>query len=240
MFIKNNIKRRSLIIYFLIFIVILAVSLYFSFNFPKKSSDINLDFEQEQIIEEKPKLSCKEKLDEYRVQYNNYDIVAEVEVVGTTIKSIVTQTGDNEFYLNHSLSKEYDPVGVVFMDYRVNINSRKILLYGHNSQTIDTVFHRLENYLNKDFYDLHPNITLYTDEDTFLYKIFSVMIVVNDYQYFLTDFTDEMWLPHLNNLKSRSIYDTGVSLDKDDEVLILQTCFYNPMNSYLVISAKKI
>lgn len=226
------------------FFVIICISLYFSFNTPSKSFDINLDFkleeEKEEVVEEKPKFSCKEKLDGYRIQYNNSDIVAEVEVVGTSIKSVVTQTNDNDFYLNHSLTKEYDPVGVVFMDYRVNINSRKILLYGHNSQTIDTVFHGLENYLNKDFYDLHPDITLYTDEDTVVYKIFSVMIVTSDYQYFLIDFTDEMWLPHLNNLKSRSIYDTGVDLDKDDEVLILQTCFYNPMNSYLVISAKKM
>lgn len=202
--------------------------------------DFKLEEEDKNIKTERQKVSCKEKLDNYRNQYNNSDIVAEMEILGTNIRSIVTQSSDNDFYLNHSLTKEYDAVGTVFMDYRVNINSRKILLYGHNSQNIDTIFHRLENYLNEDFYREHSDITLYTDEDTVTYKIFSVMIVTNDYQYYLVDFADSQWPIHLYNLKNSSIYDTGVSLDKNDEVLILQTCFYNPIGSYLVISAKKL
>lgn len=163
-----------------------------------------------------------------------------MEIIGTNIKSIITQSNDNEYYLNHSITKQYDAIGTVFMDYRVNINSRKILLYGHNSQNIDTIFHRLENYLDQNYYKAHPDITLYTDEDTITYKIFSVMIVTHDYQYYLVDFEDNQWPIHLDNLKNSSLYNTGVSLDKSDKVLILQTCFYNPIGSYLVISAKQM
>ncbi len=230
-----------------IILILIGVILNIYFFQSKKASsnqDLNLNFkldvEDKKTTEEHKKVSCKEKLDSYRNKYNNSDIVAEMEIIGTSIKSIITQSNDNEYYLNHSLTKEYDAVGTVFMDYRVNINSRKILLYGHNSQNIDTIFHGLENYLNQEYYNQHPDITLYTDEDTVTYKIFSVMIVTNDYQYYLVDFEDSQWPIHLYNLKKSSIYDTGVSLDKNDEVLILQTCFYEPIGSYLVISAKKV
>lgn len=245
---KKKLTIKYLLLISGIILVLTGIILSIYMNYLKnhsKENKINLDFklidEEKKTKEEKrEQVSCKEKLDAYRNEYNNKDIIAEIEIKDTNIKSIVTKTTDNEFYLNHSLTKDYDAVGTIFMDYRVNINSRKILLYGHNSQNIDTIFHNLENYLNEDFYKNHKDITLYTDLDTLTYRIFSVMIVTNDFQYYLTDFEDDMWLPHLYSLKSKSIYDTKETLESKDEVLILQTCYYYPKGSYIVIAAKKI
>lgn len=36
--------------------------------------------------------------------------------------------------------------------------------------------------------------------------------------------SEEEYLNHLKKLKSKSMYDTGVEVTKDDEILILQTC----------------
>ena len=61
-----------------------------------------------------------------------------------------------------------------------------------------------------------------------------------------TDFsTDEEYLKHIQTLKSRSMYDTGVSISKSDETIILQTCsthkdYSNYSKKYLLIVAKRI
>ena len=44
----------------------------------------------------------------------------------------------------------------MFLDYRVNFNkSKKVLFYSHNSKTIDVPFRELDGYYNKDFFDSH-------------------------------------------------------------------------------------
>ena len=53
------------------------------------------------------------------------------------------------------------------------------------------------------------------------------------------EFTEEEWLHHLNWLQNQFLYSTGVSLDIDDQLLILQTCYYEPKDSYLLIVTKK-
>ena len=50
---------------------------------------------------------------------------------------------------------------------------------------------------------------------------------------------------HINNFRDKSMYDTGVSLEKNDNILILQTCSthdeYDKYNKkYLLIVAKEI
>ena len=41
-------------------------------------------------------------------------------------------------------------------------------------------------------------------------------------------------------LKENSIYDTNENISDDEDLLILQTCNYNPVGSYLLIISKKI
>ena len=46
-------------------------------------------------------------------------------------------------------------------------------------------------------------------------------------------------LEHLNYLKGNSIYDTGVNLSSSDKTIILQTCNYDPVNTFILIILKK-
>ena len=39
---------------------------------------------------------------------------------------------------------------------------------------------------------------------------------------------DEEWYSHITKLQSKSLYNTDVSLDKSDNILIMQTCSNNP------------
>ena len=42
------------------------------------------------------------------------------------------------------------------------------------------------------------------------------------------DYTDSDWNETINNYKNNSMYDTGVSVDGNDKIVILQTCSMNP------------
>ncbi|MEG2322662.1 MAG: class B sortase [Bacilli bacterium] len=175
----------------------------------------------------------------YQKQYNNEDIIGKITIKDTNIDEIVTKTRDNAFYLNHSLTKENDIKGSVFADYRINLyNAKKIILYGHNSKKYEASFKDLEKYLDEDYYLNHKYINLLTKLYNRTYEIFSVAIYKNDYPYLKTQFNKDTWLIHLKQLKAKSLYDTKVLVDDDDEILVLQTCSKVYDNSFLVISAK--
>ena len=147
---------------------------------------------------------------------------------------------DNEFYLNHLIDKSPNTIGSVFLDYRNKVSDRKIIVYGHNSQNIYTDFRVLENYLDWNYYLNHSDIYFRTMDKRNHYLIFSVYIATSDYRYINLEFTNDQYGYHLQYLKDKSIYETGINVDGDDEIIVLQTCYYNPMGSYLIIVGKKV
>lgn len=179
-------------------------------------------------------------IDNYRKDYNNQDIIGELVIANSNFKEIVVQTNDNEFYLNHLVDKTYNRLGSIFMDYRNTVDDRKIIIYGHNSEDIYTEFNLLENYLNFDYYKEHQDIYFKTINNNYHYKVFSVFIVINDYRYINLNFSDDEYNKHLNYLKEQSVYDTYVDVNDNDEIIVLQTCYFQPKNSYLVVVGKKV
>ena len=176
----------------------------------------------------------------YQKGFNNTDIIAELSIENTDLVTPVAKGNDNEYYLNHLLDKSRNSLGSVFLDYRNNIDDRKILIYGHNSENVYTEFHLLENYLDEEYYYDHDDITLKTVDNTYNYKIFSIYIATTNLQYVNLNFTDTEYYEHLNWLKNNSIYNTGVTIDPNSEILVLQTCYFGIDNSYVIIAAKKI
>lgn len=179
-------------------------------------------------------------IDNYRKDYNNQDIIGELVIANSNFKEIVVQTSDNEFYLNHLVDKTYNRLGSIFMDYRNTVDDRKIIIYGHNSEDIYTEFNLLENYLNFDYYKGHQDIYFKTINNNYHYKVFSVFIVINDYRYINLNFSDDEYNKHLNYLKEQSVYDTYIDVNDNDEIIVLQTCYFQPKNSYLVVVGKKV
>lgn len=186
----------------------------------------------EQLEENKPY-----DLNYYKEYYSNEDIIGAIKIEGTKIDSLIVRSNDNEYYLNHSINKEYDIKGSIFIDYRTNLNSKQINIYGHNSKDYDLPFKELEKYIKKSFYDDHKIIEIWNGIETFKYKIFSIQIVTADYEHMNIDSLNSQ--EHIEKL-SKSIYETNIKASEKDKILVLQTCNYNPKNSYLLIIAKKI
>lgn len=185
-------------------------------------------------------------INDLKEEYDNPDIIGAINILGTDISEILVQGEDNDYYLNHNLYNLKDVKGATFLDYRINLDSKKILIYGHNSSSLEVPFKELENYYDEEFYEKHKYIEIVTNKKVKKYEIFSVYVETSNWDYMNIDFENEIdWYNHLKELNEKSWYDTGVDVSENDEVLILQTCshhkdYKNYDKKYLLIIARGI
>ena len=102
------------------------------------------------------------------------------------------------------------------------------------------MFGGLKKYRGPSFYEEHGGmITLCLPGETRMYQIFSVHIAEADDEgvYTIGFAHDEGFGSFLEALKQRSIYDTGVSVSAQDNVITLSTC---SGEERLVVHAKQI
>lgn len=187
-------------------------------------------------------ISVSNYVDSLIEEYGNEDIVGNIRIDSLSINTPIVQYSDNEYYLNHNEYNNESRLGAIFLDYRNSLDlDRKILIFGHNSQSITTLFQGLERYLNESFFKNEVNRTLVinTGYKRMEYLVSSVFVVSTDFQHMKLSFDEEEWKRHIDWINESSLY----SVDKisyEDEILIMQTCYYEPKNSYLLVIAKKI
>lgn len=240
-------KNKTILIITIFFLIILTLTIHTLNN---RTSDylLNVDnIDVEENIEQNPVINYKKIINNLKKEYNNNDVVGILEINNTEYIVPIMQGEDNDYYLNHTPDGKKNYMGSIYLDFRVDIDkNKKLLIYGHNSSNIDMPFKILEEYYNQDYYKTHKYIEITTSKEKKKYEIFSVHIETEDFSYMKTDFsTDEEYLKHIQTLKSRSMYDTGVSISKSDETIILQTCsthkdYSNYSKKYLLIVAKRI
>lgn len=243
-------KRKKIIVNSLFIILILVIGIFAIKNYyfsdgDTDNSSIVSDTIEEDVLDDN---NAKDEIESLKNSYNNSDIKGIVSIYGEdSFNYPIAQSSDNEFYLSHDYYREYYKHGSIFADYRVDLdNSRKVLLFGHNSSYIKTPFGNLENYYDKSYYDGHKYIQIMTENGIYKYEIFSVYVETSDFTYMNLNFSsDDEWYSHILKLQSKSMYDIDVSLNKDDSILIMQTCSNNQAykdyeKKYLLVISKKI
>lgn len=246
---KNKIINILIVIITFIIIILIGFNIYQKYLKKEEPKPIiKHDEVVEEIQEELPQINYEEKLNELKKEYNNNDIVGVLSLENTNLNEIVMQYTDNDYYLEHTVYHEENWRGQTYLDYRVNINeSKKLIIYGHNSPNYSLPFEIFENYHDKNYLNDHRYLYLQTDKGIKVYQIFSVHVEVKDWSYYnkMTFINDEDYYNHIKMLKDRSFYDTGVEITKDDEILIIQTCSTHPSyigyeNKFLLIIGKKV
>ena len=199
----------------------------------------NYDPEIKNIInnEEDVTTTLKEK-------YKNNDIVGTISIPNTDINEVLVQTTNNKYNLTHDIYKNNDQYGSVFLDYRCNENSKKLLIFGHNDYKDKTPFSELENYYNKEYFDNHQYIDIIINNNKKQYQIFSVYIETSDFTYMNLKINSSEYESDLLKYKKNSFYKTNTKVSKDDKILILQTCsnhqkYKKYKDKYLLIIAKQ-
>ena len=248
---KKNKRYKKVILNIIIYMILLFVLTYSGikiFKWYKDKTNNNKIAEQIKsavIVDDKNENENKE---EYTVDFNklkeqNNETVAWVQVNNTNVEYTVVRASDNSFYLNHSFDKSQNLAGWIFADYRNKFDNtdKNIIIYGHNMRD-NSMFGSLKNILNSDWYDNEENtdITLYTENEKSIYKVFSIYKIESEDYYIKTEFNnDNEFEKFIETLKKRSIKDFNTDVSKEDSILTLSTCANN--NKYrIVLHAKKM
>jgi len=188
-------------------------------------------------------------LPEFRELYErNSDIVGWLKIDGTRIEYPVMQNPqDAEYYLNHDFDKKENKGGLPFLDAHSRANGSDILLiHGHHMKS-GWMFKDLMKYKNESFYKEHATFqfsSLYEKEE---YEIVSVILSevyrksddVFKYYQIENINTPVEFDSYVQNIKKLALYDTGVTAQYGDKLIVLSTCEYSTENGRLAVVARK-
>jgi sortase B len=172
----------------------------------------------------------------------NSDLVGWITIPGTKLDYPVVRVENNDFYLDHNFEKQPSDHGAVFMDFRNkgDLQTKNNIIYGHNMKD-GSMFQELMNYKDEKYFKENPIIQFDTLKEPVKWQIFSVYVTNTKFNYIRTDFKDDAdYENFLSQIKSHSMYNTGVNVSKDDSILTLSTCSYEIADGRLAIEAKRI
>ena len=172
----------------------------------------------------------------------NNDVKGWIKVNGTNINYPFVQTNDNTYYLKKDFNKKYNSAGWVFMDYRNNVKDfdKNTILYAHG-RVDGTMFGSLKNITKSNWYNNSDNhvVKLSTEYENTLWQVFSIYRIPEVSDYLDIDFNNnEEYVKFLEMLQNRSEYKFDVSLNEEDKILTLSTCYKE--NDRVVLHAKLI
>lgn len=215
----------------------------------------NTDYFEKRTVEKyKNVISTNEKDGDINIEglkALNSDATGWLTISGTEIDYPVFKTDNNAFYATHNANKEESSIGSLYFDVNNTFGksaSKNLVIYGQNSEN-GMMFGSLKNYENIEFLKTNPIINLGTESGNQPYVIFAVYKTNafkkdnNDYcfNYRPSTFsTEEAFVEWTENIKLRSIFNTGVKINKTDTTLTLVTFGDNYSDERLVVCAKSI
>lgn len=156
----------------------------------------------------------------------NPDVIGWIYFETMDINYPIVQGEDNEFYLHHGFYKEENNSGCIFMDTESSpdFSSENSFLYGHNMKN-KSMFAKLNQYEEESFFQDNKTFVIYTPEKMMRYEIYSCYPAELSLDSFTYRFeTREEYAKWMETVKSRSLYDTGVTPDASDLSVTLMTC----------------
>lgn len=149
---------------------------------------------------------------------------------------------DRSYYLTHDVNRKNSSYGSIYtQDYnKKDFNDFNTLIYGHNMRN-GTMFGKLDEYTNREFFDKNRVIEIYMLGRILKYKIFAAYVFDNRHIMLSFDFEDkaerEIYLDTV--FSKRNLYNNfadDIKVDTDDRIITLSTCtkYNNELERYLV------
>ena len=168
---------------------------------------------------------------------------------GAEISLPVYKTGDNLFYQNHGTDQRYLLGGTPFVDCACNLThtnrSQNIIIYGSKRNGLQN----LNKYRDLDFYKQNAVFSFADLRDVRQYKIFAVSLVnaqpfddddrVFNYRYSVFEGNNAI-IEYANLLKARSIINTGVDINFDDNIITLSLVADDFDSARLLVIARQV
>lgn len=172
----------------------------------------------------------------------NSDCIGWLYIEGTKIDYPVMHTPlDPEKYLHRNFDKKYSAAGVPFVDASCTLADDNMIIYGHNMKN-GTMFADITKYRDKAYYTDNPTVELQTAQGLTQYAVFAVVQVRNDNSWYFFHTADEEaeYNTKVSEIKSRSLYDTGITPTYGQQLITLSTCYGADKESRIIVIGAEI
>ncbi len=187
-------------------------------------------------------------LPEYAGIYEqNSDLYGWICIEDSKINYPVMQTPDDpQFYLSHAFDKSDAKSGTPFLDADCTADGGIFIVYGHQMNN-DSMFGTLPEYEDKAYWEEHRSIrfdTLYEHGEYEVIAAFFSRIYTPEQKgfryYDYTDLSSEViFNSYVEQVRDSALYDTGLTAQFGDTLLVLSTCSYHTQDGRFVVVAKK-
>ena len=189
-----------------------------------------------------PPAVVENKVDFATLNKQNPEAYSWIYIPDTQISLPVMQSAkDDNFYLDHDVYKNYSFPGAIFSQSmnKTDYSDRVTVLYGHNMNN-GSMFATLHYFRDKNFFDSHKYIYIYTPTRKLTYKVVSAhdyddKHILNSYN-FKDDKVFQEWIDNAQHPQHSLSYNVrdDVQLNMDSKMLVLSTCNNNNIGRYLV------
>lgn len=157
----------------------------------------------------------------------NPEIVAWIEIPGTAISYPVAQAADNQYYLGRTFSGGKNNSGAIFLDYASasDLRGQHSVFYGHNMKN-GSMFASLLKYKDAGFFSEHPEILLYTPEETIRLRVISAYAARAESSMRQTAFEKEELTAYIKRALSLCSFSAKIDASGIDRLYTFATCSY--------------
>lgn len=169
----------------------------------------------------------------------NEDVVGWLFAPDTSIHYPVVQGADNDFYLYRNLEGDDSKAGTLFMDTGNDRDfaDANTIIYGHNMKN-GSMLHDIVKYAEKDFYEKHPVIYLYTPTRNYEIQLVAGCYIQEDDSWYQIGLSKEEQRGELNRLFRKTTFSSEVEVNADDRLITLSTCTYAYENGRYILIGK--
>lgn len=156
-----------------------------------------------------------------------------------------TPEADDNFYLDHDRFGNSNSAGAIYIQ-KLNHNDftdPNTLIYGHNMLN-GSMFAQLKKFRNKEFFDSHRQIFIYTPGRIIEYEIVSAFVydnrhILNSFNFNIENECQEFFDECINPKSLTKQVLENTSLTSNDNIITLSTCTSNDSERYLVVAKLK-
>lgn len=230
---KQKKKSKALTV-LLIFIIAIAAGVG-GYAASQVFKDVQEIKESEEKYEYVLGQAVKAEEKEYNVDFEtlgkiNSNITGWIIMENTPINYPVVWSEDNEFYLKHLFTGEYNNAGCIYIETAnsKDMTDKNTVMYGHNMKN-GTMFAALLNYRKQEFYDANK-VLYYIRSDGAMFRLepFAGYISSGDDPYIEIEFdSTEAFYEYVNHKIANSTFRSSVQIQPEDRIVTLSTCSYH-------------
>ena len=258
---RNVIYIILLFLFFVMFLIFIGISIqefYFTFKEEQMIEELrvedivtekvnNVVSDTKEIFELEETNFASVKVPEKEINFEelklvNADIYAWIYIPDSDIDYPILQHPTIEsYYLNRGIDGKKLNMGSIYTDYinKKDFTDKLTVVYGHNMLN-GSMFGELHKFEDKNFFDEHPYIFVYTEEKIFIYEIFAAYEFSNAHLLYNFDlstegrfqnFIDQMY----TNVSDKSNFRESIEVTSNDHLLTLSTCITGEKNKRYLI-----